>query len=210
MLIVLQSVVHENYQKITVKDFVGNPAKYFQSMYKSNPALAILPIHEQPNSSRIIKHCIETGCYIFLLYDDRDLDFADILLPEDPAQFTDDSGSTIGWIIPAYTSRGTKAMAAKLGEVVWDERRNIIIYEAAEEELKEPDKLFVWQFTQDWSFGLLHWLELNLPASTLQLVGYDDQSGYMAFDHYKEGNAEPFRTSYYSVLDPVLITEKNR
>lgn len=180
LAVLQQSMVGPGYTPVSVVTFLAHPFKYITEAKKRLPEFSFTPVDQLLNREKIAVEC-QPKCVIVL----NGLRRVDAVAADnDPDE-----------------------IATEVGVVVWDEARQLVIYEVYPSDAnKERHKLVVRDYNQDWSFGNLHWIEGRVPAGRLQLVGYDQANGYMLIEHINESGTV-FRTSQFSVTDPILFTQ---
>lgn len=207
-----QSLVDEQYQRIPLKSFLANPGYYYSQARKKYPEFNFEAVGTSTNTNRIEKRCKNNSCLIVLRHGDRVIseEETDALIVDEnrPVHLVDPAtGAPIAWIIPPITANEPDEIAPELGGVVWDEQRNLVIYEVFPSEAsQEKRRVIVWDYTKDWSFGNLQRVTLNLPEEKLQWTDYDATNGYLQFSHRNTQSGEQTRISKLSATAPILFS----
>lgn len=180
LAVLQQSIVGPGFTSISFVTFATHPLKYLTEARKRSPEFSFTPVDQLANTEKITVDC-QPKCVISL--------------------------DNLRSVDAVAADNNPDEVATEVGVVIWDEIRQLVLYEVYPSDAnKERHKFVVRDYNQDWSFGNLHWIEGRVPAGRLRLVGYDQTNGYILVEHI-DNSGTVFRTSQFSVTDPILFTQ---
>lgn len=212
VLTIHSALVDQTYTPLSIAYILQHPGDILAAIKKEAPVVeAVSPDHLE-NAKQVEKHCIPAGCFILLQSDKFAATEATINLNElmltltEPLRIAGESNDSFALLLPAQRSSDPKDLTPEIGTVIWDETRQLIIYQALSTNNDSFNRLFIRDYTKSWSFGLLHWVDMQLPDTHLVVTGYDQANGYLLFEHVNDATNTVERESVFSVTDPKLYS----